>query len=143
MAIKPLTVDDVEVIAHAAAVEFLSFIDEPMPPFNTRYPHRLESCLAQPFTTIGGRYVYWTFFERAAALFYMIARSQCFINGNKRMAVMITFAFFFINGKWMNIPPKALYEVALLVSESPRQQKDEVIKMLSVQFKKYEVPPPR
>ena len=45
---KTITVKVVEYIAVTLAQEMLEF-DEPIPDFATRYPNRLESCLANPF----------------------------------------------------------------------------------------------
>jgi death-on-curing protein len=140
MAIKPITLQDAEFIAHSAAAELLTFTNEPMPPFNTRYPGRLESCLAQPFQTFDGKYLHYTLVERTAVLFYMIAKNQCFVNGNKRMAVTLTLAFLFINKKWMNVDPHKLYELAKLVGESDDEDREEIQKILIKAFKNAVVP---
>jgi prophage maintenance system killer protein len=142
MTIRRITLEDAEFIAHRAAVEMMSFIDEPIPPFNTRYKGRLESCLDEPFKTFDGKFLHYTFHERAAVLFYLIARSQCFMNGNKRMAVMLTAIFFFINKRWFSIPPKQLYDIAVAVGKSPDKKMKEDIKNLTKLFKKYEIPTP-
>jgi death-on-curing protein len=140
MAIKPITLIEAEFIAHAAAIELMNFTDEPIPPFNTRYPGRLESCLAQPFQTFDGKYLHYTFIERAAVLFYMIASSQCFVNGNKRMAVTLTTVFFFINKRWIDIPPRSLYDLACSVGASDTADQDAICKILIDTFKKFVVP---
>lgn len=140
MAIQPITLNEAEFIAHRYAVELMSYTDEPIPPFHTRYPGRLESCLAQPFQTFGGKYLHHTFLKRAAILFYLIARSQCFVNGNKRMAVTLTMVFFYKNKKWLNIPEKDLYDIARNVGKSRPNQQDNVVKALQATFKTYMSP---
>lgn len=137
MAIKPLSLDEAEFIAHRYAVEVLTYTNEPIPPFNTRYPGRLESCLAQPFVTSNGRYVHYRLTKRAAVLFYFIAKNQCFMNGNKRMAVTLTMVFFYINKKWLNMPNKDLYDIACEVGKSEPKKQELVIKALEDTFKAY------
>lgn len=138
MAIKPLTLRHAEYIAHRYAVEELNYTNEPIPPFNTRYPNRLESCLHQPFQTFDGKYLHFRFTKRAAVLFYFIARSQCFVNGNKRMAVTLTMVFFYVNKRWLDIPDRQLYEIACEVGKSPAEAQEDVIKALEAAFKKYQ-----
>ena len=46
--INALTLEEVQFIAFSLARESLSF-NEPIPDFSTRFPDRLESCVAQPF----------------------------------------------------------------------------------------------
>lgn len=138
--IQPITLREAEFIAHRYAVEVMSFLDEPIPPFHTRYPGRLESCLAQPFQSGDGKYRYYRFLERAAVLFYFITKSQCFVNGNKRMAVTLTMVFFYKNKRWLDIPHEDLYAIACQVAESKPRQKDNMIQALARTFKTHEVP---
>ena len=46
----------------------------------------LQSALARPQATFGGRDLYPTLFEKAAALAESIVRNHPFVDGNKRMA---------------------------------------------------------
>ena len=139
MSIKPLTLRDAEYIAHRYAVEKLNFENEPMPAFHTRTPGELESCLAEPFQTFGGKYLHWSFVERAALLFYLVTKNHCFSNGNKRMAVTLTTAFFFINNRWLDIPTIDLYELARFVAKSSPKEKDKIVEIIKVSFKRHEV----
>ncbi|MFH0951795.1 MAG: hypothetical protein V1838_01250 [Patescibacteria group bacterium] len=45
---RPLSVGEIKYVAFRLAKEHLTF-NEPIPDFQTRYPDKLESCLAQPF----------------------------------------------------------------------------------------------
>ena len=92
--------------------------DEPVAEFSTRYPHRLESCLAQPFVSFGGKELYPTLNDKAVLLFYLVIKNHPFENGNKRMAVMLMLYFLFKNGRFTSIPPDGLYELALIVANS-------------------------
>jgi len=118
MTIRPLTLQEAEYIAHRLAVELMGSESEPIPPFSTRSPGKLESSLLEPFQTFDGKFLHWRFVDRAAVLFYLITKNHCFENGNKRMAVTITMSFCFINKRWLDIPYKELYDIACAVAES-------------------------
>lgn len=137
MRIKPLTLQEVEYMAHALAVQLMNSENEPIPPFNTRYPGKLESSLAEPFQTFGGKPLHRTFEQRAAVLFYLITKNHCFENGNKRMAVTATMVFFFRNRRWLNISPEELYDIAHDVAESDPRQRKQIQVALIAAFRKY------
>lgn len=143
MRIKKLTLHQAEHVAHSLAKEIMDWDEEPIPPFHTRSPGKLESCLEEPFQTFDGKQLHRTFIERAAVMFYLITKNHCFSNGNKRMAVTLTAVFFYVNKRWLNVPPMALYKVAKDVAESRPYNKDKVIAALVVFFKKYEEKAPR
>ena len=133
MKIKQLTLWEAEFIAHSTASEMMQY-DETMPPFSTRTPGRLESCLATPFQTFAGRPLYRFFYQRLAILFYLVIKNHPFKNGNKRMAVMLSFVFLFDNGKWIDIDPDSLYKLANGVAKSNPKDKEKVLNMLSKFF---------
>jgi death-on-curing protein len=137
MKIRQLTLDDAEFIAHSTAVELLHADNEPIPPFNTRHPGKLESCLAQPFQSFNGRNLYRTLAERAAVLFYLISKNHCFVNGNKRMAVTLTLVLLFTNKRWVNVGPVDLYNLACTVAESGPSQRDAMHVMLTEFFRSH------
>jgi death-on-curing protein len=135
MTIKPLYINEAEFVAYRLAVELMNSKDEPMPAFDTRSPGKLESCLAQPFQTVGGKYMYYSFISRVALLFYLITKNHCFYNGNKRMAVTLTMTFCYKNKRWLNIPPMELYRVAKQVAESSPKNQTVTIDMLKNLFR--------
>jgi len=139
MTIKPLTLKEAEFVAHTLAVELMDSANEPMPPFGTRSPGKLESSLAEPFQTFGGKYLHRTFIERAAVLFYLVTKNHCFENGNKRMAITLTLVFFYINKRWLNIPPKDLYGIACAVAESTPSERDSMHRYLVQVFSGHRV----
>lgn len=142
MTIRPLDLADAQYVAHALALQLMDSDSEPIPPFHTRYAGKLESCLAEPFQTYDGKYLHWSFAERAAVLFYLITKNHCFENGNKRMAVTITLVFFFTNRRWVDIPPEELYQIACIVAESHPNAREEIQKKLKHVFQKYAAPLP-
>jgi death on curing protein len=58
----------------------------------------LESALAQPRITYGGKYVHKTVFDKAAAYGYHVCKNHPFIDGNKRVAFVLMDIFLQKNG---------------------------------------------
>jgi death-on-curing protein len=133
--VQQIKLEEAQYVAHALADQLMSY-GEPIPPFTTRYPGKLESCLAQPFQTVFGKPAYLRFTKRAAVLFYGVIKDHPFINGNKRMAVTLTLTFFFLNKRWLNIPPDVLYQIAQDVAMSKPNQRAQVIADLARLFNK-------
>lgn len=127
---RPLTIEEAEYIAHALALELMNYIDEPIPPFNTRSPGILESCLLEPFQTFDGKNLHSSFVRKCAVLFYLCIKNHPFQNGNKRMAVVLTAVFCYLNKHWINIGTRDLYDIACLVAASQPRNKDDVITSL-------------
>jgi death-on-curing family protein len=115
---KNITIQEVEELAHVLAQKQMSW-DEPIPEFGTRYPGRLESCLASVFQTFGRKNLYPTLTEKAAVLFYLLIKNHPFINGNKRIAVTSLLVFLSLNNKWLSASNEEMYDIALIVAKSP------------------------
>lgn len=130
---KPISLRQAQYVAHKLAKKLMTY-DEPIPPFTTRYDGKLESCLAQPFQFAGGRPAYLRFTRKAAVLFYGVIKDHPFINGNKRMAVTLTLTFFFVNDRWLNVPPDDLYKIACDVAESSPSERDPMLNALNQFF---------
>lgn len=133
--IRQLTIEHAQQLAHRLAREIMSW-DEPTPDFESRFPNILESCLGAPFQTFGKRYLYRTFEEKAAILFYLLIKNHPFENGNKRVAVTSLLVFLHINGYWLETAPDELYRIAVWVAESLPIAKDGVCKALTDFIKK-------
>lgn len=58
----------------------------------------LESSLAQPQATFGGRYLHNDIFEMAAAYLFHLVKNHPFVDGNKRVALEAALLFLEING---------------------------------------------
>jgi len=124
-----LTVKDIEYVAHRLAKETLSF-NEPIPEFYTRFPHRLESCLAVPFMSFGGKHLYEGLLGKASILFYLMIKNHPFQNGNKRIAMTTLFVFLLMNKKWIKVNTDELYKFTIWVAESPAKTKDGTVKAI-------------
>ncbi|MFZ1081850.1 MAG: type II toxin-antitoxin system death-on-curing family toxin [Candidatus Kryptoniota bacterium] len=58
----------------------------------------LESALAQPRVTVGGKFAHKTIFDKAAAYGYHVCKNHPFIDGNKRVAFVLMDVFLQRNG---------------------------------------------
>lgn len=121
-----LTVAEVEYLAFRLAKETMSW-NEPIPEFASRFPNILESSLATPFQTYGGKSLYAGLIGKAAMLFYLMIKNHPFKNGNKRIAVTTLLVFLFKNQKWLNIDNTVLYNFAKWVAESNPEVKEATV----------------
>lgn len=124
---KSLSLEEVEYIAFKLAKETMSF-NEPIPDFSTRFPGRLESCLAAPLQTFSGKSLYSGLVNKAAILFYFMIKNHPFQNGNKRVAMTTLFVLLYKNGKWLKVDTQELYNFTMWIAQSPAKLKAEAIK---------------
>ncbi len=110
-----------------------------IPDFSTRFPNILESCLAVPFQTFGGKGLYPTLLSKASILFYLMIKNRPFQNGNKRLAMTALFVFLYRNDKWLKVNAQELYNFTVWVAQSPPTVKDETVKATETFLKKYVV----
>lgn len=123
---KTITIKEVEYVAFRLAQEAMSF-NEPIPDFSTRFPNILESCLAAPFQTFGGKTPYKDLASKTAALFYLMVKNHPFQNGNKRIAMTTLFALLHKNRKWLSVDTQELYNFTMWIAQSPARAKEESI----------------
>src|SRR5262245_39127622 len=127
--IRHLTVAEVQLISYRLAKELIEF-NEPIPTFESRFPDRLESCIASPFQTFGGKPLYRGLVGKASMLFYLMVKNHPFENGKKRIALATLLYFLARNGKWIQVDPLSLYEFAKSVAESnPKSRKQTIVKI--------------
>jgi death-on-curing family protein len=138
MADQPITITDIEYVAHRLAKETMSW-DEPIPDFITRYPNSLEQCVVAPFQTYDKKQLYSGLIEQSAILFYLMIKNHPFQNGNKRIAMATLFYFLFSNDKWLRVDNQELYNFAKWVAESNAKLKDETVSAIEKFLKTYVV----
>ena len=126
---KFLTLDHTERICFEYAKSKLAH-DEPIPPFGSRFPNKLESALASPQRVFGGKFLYPTLERQAAVLFYELAKLHPFQNGNKRIATVALLVFISLNNSWLKTSWRELYDIAVLVAASDSQNRDGMISLL-------------
>lgn len=125
-----LTIEQAQYIAHQLAINLMDYTDEPIPPFETRYPNILESCLEQPFQSFDGEEHYPDIHLKAAVLFYLVIKNHPFRNGNKRMAIALTLTFLYLNGQMLYITNADLYNIALNVASSNQSMQKDIVNTL-------------
>lgn len=136
MKLKKITISETEYVAFYLAKKFLDW-DEPIPDFSTRFPNILESCLATPFSSFGGKSAYQGIIGKAAMLFYLMIKNHPFKNGNKRIAMTTLMYFLHKNKQWLKVDEKELYNFAKWVAESNPKVKTETVKAAEKFIKTY------
>jgi death-on-curing family protein len=127
MKTQSISVDEIQYIAFSLAKELMSW-GEPIPDFETRYPNKLEACVALPFQTWDKRFLYKGLISKASILFYSIIKNHPFQNGNKRIAVTATLVFLAKNEHWLKADNQKLYNLAKWVAESDPMFKEETVR---------------
>lgn len=123
---QQLTIKEVEYIAYKIAKELLVY-NEPIPDFGTRFPNILESCLATPFQSFGGKSLYPSLLSKASILLYLMIKNHPFQNGNKRIAITTLLIFLFKNNKWLKVDTKKFYDFTMHITTSLPELKDETL----------------
>jgi death-on-curing family protein len=127
--IKQLSIIEVEYVAHRLAQELMDY-GEPIPPFDTRFPDRLESCLKTPFQKFDNKSLYPGIVLKTAMIFYLMIKNHPFQNGNKRVAVLTTLYFLSENERWIKVDNFTLYEFAKKIAESDPSKSKETIQTI-------------
>jgi death-on-curing protein len=76
----------------------------------------LESSLARPRATAFGEDAYPSIHEKAAALLHSLARNHALVDGNKRLALAGTIAFYGLNGLRLTLTNDEAYDLVIAVS---------------------------
>jgi death-on-curing protein len=76
----------------------------------------LESAAARPWSTAFGEDVYPLIHGKAAALLHSVARNHALIDGNKRLALAATIAFYGLNGFRLTLSNDEAYDLIIAVS---------------------------
>lgn len=73
----------------------------------------LESALAQPKITLGGKYAHKTLFDKAAAYGFHVCKNHPFVDGNKRVAFVLMDIFLQKNGGEIIADEKEAYTMMM------------------------------
>jgi death-on-curing protein len=76
----------------------------------------LESALARPRSTAFGADAYPSIHGKAAALLHSVARNHALVDGNKRLALAATIAFYGLNGLRLTLSNDEAYEFVMAVA---------------------------
>jgi death-on-curing protein len=76
----------------------------------------LESALARPRASAFGKDAYTGIHEKAAALLHSLARNHALLDGNKRLALAATLAFYGMNGLRLTFTNEEAYDAVINVA---------------------------
>jgi death-on-curing protein len=76
----------------------------------------LESALVRPRATAFGEDAYPSIHGKAAALLHSLARTRALVDGNKRLALAATIAFYGLNGFRLTLSNDDAYDVVIAVA---------------------------
>ncbi len=85
-------------------------------PPELRDPGLLESALARPRASAFGEDAYPSIHEKTAALMHSVARNHALVDGNKRLALAATIAFYGLNGIRMTLSNAEAYDLVIRVA---------------------------
>jgi len=91
----------------------------------------LESALARPRATAFGSDAYPGLDAKAAALLHSLTRNHALIDGNKRLALAATIAFYGINGRRLTLTNDEAYELIMSVAEGKLDSVDDIAAVLA------------
>ena len=87
-----------------------------VPGVRVRDPGLLESALARPRSTAFGEDAYSSLHAKAAALLHSLARNHALVDGNKRLALAGTIAFYGLNGVRLTLSNDEAYDLIMAVA---------------------------
>jgi death-on-curing family protein len=137
-----ISVAQIENVAHVLAQELMEY-NEPIPPFGTRFPDRLESCLKTPFQKFSNKSLYRGLVGKGAILFYLMIKNHPFQNGNKRVAIMTLLYFLYKNNYWLDVNNDSLYMFANKIAQSDANDSKKSIADIRSFIRKHLVRPSR
>ena len=76
----------------------------------------LQAALARPRSTAFGEDAYPSIHGKAAALLHSLARTQALVDGNKRLALAATIAFYGLNGFRLTLSNDEAYDLVIAVA---------------------------
>jgi len=95
----------------------------------------LESAIARPQATFGGKELYSDLFMKAAALMISLVNNHPFVDGNKRTGVTATGLFLRLNGRKLTASQAALETCTLRVATKEIEMAD-----LAAWFRTHTIP---
>jgi death-on-curing protein len=91
----------------------------------------LEAALARPQATAFGSDAYPGLDAKAAALLHSLAKNHALIDGNKRLALAATIAFYGVNGYRLTLTNDEAYELIIDVAAGKLDSVDDIAAILA------------
>ncbi|MEA2217821.1 MAG: death on curing protein [Solirubrobacteraceae bacterium] len=89
----------------------------------------LESALGRPQASVFGEDAYAGIHEKAAALLHSLARNHALVDGNKRLSLAATIAFYGMNGMRLTISNDEAYRLVMSVATG---EQDDVLSIAAM-----------
>ena len=93
---------------------------------NIRDRGLLDSALSQAYATFGGFELYPTLEDKAARLGFALISNHAFVDGNKRIGMLVMLTFLAVNGRELRFTSDEVTDIALAVA-SGRMSYDELL----------------
>ena len=90
----------------------------------------LEAALARPKATAFGKDAYPSMDAKAAALLHSLARNHALIDGNKRLALAATIAFYGLNGRRLTLTNEKAYDLVMKVAAGELDHAEDIAAIL-------------
>lgn len=94
----------------------------------------LQSAIARPMSSLGGKELYPDIFTKTASLMHSIIKNHPFVNGNKRTAITVASIFLSRNGYTLTATNKELERFTSAVVAEKRELRE-----LASWFKKHSI----
>ena len=91
----------------------------------------LESALARPRASAFGEDAYPDLHTNAAALLHSVARNHALVDGNKRLALAATIAFYGLNGRRLTLTNDEAYDLVIAVASGALDEVDAIAARLA------------
>ncbi len=96
--------------------DLLHIATRTLPAVQVRDVGLLDSALARPRSTAFGDDAYPSIHGKAAALAHSLARNHALVDGNKRLALAATIAFYGLNGYRLTLSNDDAYDLVIAVA---------------------------
>jgi death-on-curing protein len=103
-------------VIHLDLEDLLHVATRTLGDFEVRDMGLLESAAARPRATAFGEDAYPSLHDKAAALLHSIARNHPLIDGNKRLSLAATIAFYGLNGMRLTLSNDEAYELVMAIA---------------------------
>lgn len=90
----------------------------------------LEAALARPQATVFGKDAYPSLDTKAAALLHSLTRNHALIDGNKRLGLAATIAFYGLNGRRLTLTNDEAYDLVMKVAAGELDHVEEIAAVL-------------
>ena len=91
----------------------------------------LESALGRPRATAFGADAYPSIHEKAGALLHSLARNHALVDGNRRLALAATVAFYGLNGLRLTLSDDEAYDLVVKVATGGLEDVPRSVRCLS------------